>query len=230
MSQALPEPLATLSCLPCDAAAKLKSDLASHGPLNPTQDVDFAPYVRSRPRGQPRPQFREIISTWLKQQCERVLILVGILEPLSSPPTGRLMQKYRMRLRVRQRNGEAKRDRISKGHGISKGDDFLGQLCLGNQSPGKHLDRIFSSSDFLWQPGACGWSMRTRNGSPHRGLTPKEVSPACYCRDKIYRPENPQSKHLRSNCTFSKWDFLSVWKAMQFHHNVHPNETCSRWT
>ena len=35
----------------------------------------------------------------LYEEVRGFLVLVGIPEPLSSPPTGRLMQKYRMRLK-----------------------------------------------------------------------------------------------------------------------------------
>lgn len=77
-----------------------QSDLASHGPLNPTQDVDCAYVRKSDLEANSEALIQEI--DFLRRLYEEVrgfLILVGIPEPLSSPPTGRLMQKYRMRLK-----------------------------------------------------------------------------------------------------------------------------------
>ena len=77
-----------------------QSDLESHGPLNPTQDVDCAYVRKSDLEANSEALIQEI--DFLRRLYEEVrgfLVLVGSPEPLSSPPTGRLMQKYRMRLK-----------------------------------------------------------------------------------------------------------------------------------
>lgn len=68
--------------------------------MNPTQDVDCAYVRKSDLEANSEALIQEI--DFLRRLYEEVrgfLVLVGIPEPLSSPPTGRLMQKYRMRLK-----------------------------------------------------------------------------------------------------------------------------------
>ena len=68
--------------------------------MNPTQDVDCAYVRKSDLEANSEALIQEI--DFLRRLYEEVrgfLVLVGSPEPLSSPPTGRLMQKYRMRLK-----------------------------------------------------------------------------------------------------------------------------------
>ena len=77
-----------------------QSDLESHSPLNPTQDVDCAYVLKSDLEANSEALIQEIdFLRRLYEEVRRFLGLVGIPEPLSSPPTGQLMWEHRLRLK-----------------------------------------------------------------------------------------------------------------------------------
>ena len=77
-----------------------QSDLESHSPLNPTPDVDCAYVLKSDLEANSEALIQEIdFLRRLYEEVRRFLVLVGIPEPLSSPPTGQLMWEHRLRLK-----------------------------------------------------------------------------------------------------------------------------------